>query len=161
MLELHLQKYLIMVKIELTRKEGDFGFEAKDANGHVVKIDSNPESGGINFGVRPMQLLLMGLGGCSGIDIVSILKKQRQIVEGFDMKIEGEREAGVEPSLWKTVNIVFELTGNIDHDKAKRACALSMDKYCSVAETMRRAGCHITWDVRVLEPVAGNNSIQI
>lgn len=140
-----------MVKIELTRVTGDFGFEAKDASGHVVKLDSNPESGGVNFGVRPMQLLLMGLGGCSGIDIVSILKKQRQTVEGFDMKIEGEREAGAEPSLWKEVNIVFELKGNIDIDKARRACALSMDKYCSVAETIRRAGCNINWDVKVLE----------
>ncbi len=153
MLELHLQKYFFMDKIELSRVEGDFGFEAKDANGHVVKIDSKPESGGVNFGVRPMQLLLMGLGGCSGIDIVSILKKQRQTVEGFDMKIEGEREAGVEPSLWKTVNIIFELKGNIDIDKARRACALSMDKYCSVAETIRRAGCKINWDVKVLETV--------
>jgi len=153
LLELHLQKYLIMVKIELSRVAGDFGFEGKDANGHVVKIDSNPESGGVNFGARPMQLLLMGLGGCSGIDIVSILKKQRQTIEGFDMKIEGEREAGAEPSLWKTVNIVFELKGNIDIDKARRACALSMDKYCSVAETLRRAGCEIKWHVKVLETV--------
>lgn len=150
MLELHLQKYFIMVQIQLTRIEGDFGFEATDANGHVVRLDSNPESGGVNFGVRPMQLLLMGLGGCSGIDIVSILKKQRQVIEGFDMKIEGEREAGKEPSLWKTVNIVFELKGDIDIDKAKRACALSMDKYCSVAETIRKAGCDITWEARVL-----------
>lgn len=142
-----------MAKIELSRIEGDFGFEAKDANGHIVKMDSNPDSGGVNFGVRPMQLLLMGLGGCSGIDIVSILKKQRQTIEGFDMKIEGEREAGAEPSLWKTVNIVFELKGDIDIDKARRACALSMDKYCSVAETIRRAGCKITWDVKVFETV--------
>ncbi len=142
----------IMVEIELTRAEGDFGFEARDANGHIVKMDSNPESGGVNFGVRPMQLLLMGLGGCSGIDIVSILKKQRQVIESFDMKIEGEREAGAEPSLWKAVKIVFILTGNIDADKAKRACALSMDKYCSVAETIRRAGCNITWEVKILEP---------
>ncbi|CAA9507473.1 MAG: OsmC/Ohr family protein [uncultured Segetibacter sp.] len=142
-----------MVKIELSRAEGDFGFEAKDANGHTVKMDSNPDSGGVNFGVRPMQLLLMALGGCSGIDIVSILKKQRQTIEAFDMKIEGEREAGAEPSLWKAVNIVFELKGNIDIDKARRACELSMDKYCSVAETMRRAGCDITWDVKVVETV--------
>ncbi|GEO09267.1 OsmC family protein [Segetibacter aerophilus] len=141
-----------MVNIELTRVEGDFGFEAKDSNGHVVRMDSNPESGGKGFGARPMQLLLMGMGGCAGIDIVSILKKQRQIVEGFDMKIEGEREAGVEPSLWKTVNIVFELKGDIDIDKAKRACALSMDKYCSVAETLRKSGSNITWDVRVTTP---------
>jgi putative redox protein len=138
-----------MVKIELKRIEGDFGFEAKDASGHVVRLDSNPENGGVNFGVRPMQMLLMGLGGCSGIDIVSILKKQRQVVEGFEMKIEGERQKGVEPSLWEDVKILFELKGNIDPDKARKACQLSMDKYCSVAETLRKAGCNLTWDVVV------------
>ncbi len=139
-----------MVNIQMTRVDGDYGFEARDANGHVVRLDSNPDHGGKNFGVRPMQLLLMGLGGCSGIDIVSILKKQRQNVTGFDMKIEGEREAGVEPSLWKNVNIVFELKGEVDIDKARKACALSMDKYCSVAETLRKAGCDLNWDVRVV-----------
>lgn len=138
-----------MIKIELERVEGDFGFEAKDANGHTVRLDTSPEGGGTNFGVRPMQMLLMGLGGCSGIDIVSILKKQRQPIDGFNMKIEGEREAGKEPSIWKNVTIIFELTGNIDPDKAKRACELSMDKYCSVAETLRRAGGELKWEVRV------------
>ena len=138
-----------MIKIELERVEGDYGFEAKDANGHTVRLDTSPEGGGTNFGVRPMQMLLMGLGGCSGNDIVSILKKQRQTIEGFNMKIEGEREAGKEPSIWKNVTIIFELTGNIDPDKAKRACELSMDKYCSVAETLRRAGGELKWEVRV------------
>src|SRR3982751_5966615 len=103
-----------MIKVEVDRVEGDFGFEARDANGHTVRIDTSPETGGVNFGVRPMQMLLMGLGGCSGIDIVSILKKQRQTVEAFHMAIEGEREQGVEPSLWKTIKIVFELKGDID-----------------------------------------------
>ena len=139
-----------MIRIELDRKEGDFGFEARDANGHIVKLDSSPESGGINYGVRPMQILLMGLGGCSGIDIVSILKKQRQQVDGFRMSIDGEREPGVEPSLWKEVKILFELEGNIDLDKAKKACQLSMDKYCSVAETLRRSGTRLTWEVQIV-----------
>jgi putative redox protein len=138
-----------MIKIELERVEGEYGFEAKDANGHIVRLDTSPDNGGTNFGVRPMQMLLMGLGGCSGIDIVSILKKQRQTIDGFNMKIEGEREAGKEPSIWKNVTIIFELTGNIDPDKAKRACELSMDKYCSVAETLRRAGGDLKWEVRV------------
>ena len=138
-----------MIKIELERVEGDYGFEAKDANGHIVRLDTSPDNGGTNFGVRPMQMLLMGLGGCSGIDIVSILKKQRQTIDGFNMKIEGEREPGKEPSIWKNVTIIFELTGNIDPDKARRACELSMDKYCSVAETLRRAGGELKWEVRV------------
>lgn len=136
-----------MVKVELDLVNGAFGFEAKDANGHTIKIDTSPETGGENFGVRPMQLLLMGLGGCSGIDILSILKKQRQDVSGFRMRLEGEREPGKDPSLWKNITIVFELKGNIDQEKAEKACALSMQKYCSVSETLKRAGATIDWKV--------------
>jgi putative redox protein len=138
-----------MTEIVIDRVQGDFGFDAQDTQQHTVHIDSSLESGGINYGARPMHLLLMGLGGCSGIDIVAILKKQRQTVESFQMRIQGEREQGVEPSLWKTIHIIFELKGDIDEDKAKRACALSMDKYCSVAETLRRAGAKITWEVKI------------
>ena len=138
-----------MVKVELERVNGAFGFEAKDANGHIVKIDTSPETGGKDFGVRPMQLLLMGLGGCSGIDILSILKKKRQEVTGFRMSLEGEREPGVDPSLWKDITIVFHLEGNIDVEKAEKACALSMNKYCSVAETLRRGNTAISWRVEV------------
>ncbi|WP_082893831.1 OsmC family protein [Rufibacter ruber] len=138
-----------MIRIEMNRVGGDYGFEARDANGHVITTDTSPESGGMNFGVRPMQMLLMALGGCSGIDVVMILKKQRQEITGFKMDISGEREAGKEPSLWKQVHVIFELQGNIDSAKADRACQLSMEKYCSVAETLRRAGAEITWEVRV------------
>ncbi len=141
-----------MIEINVNRKEGDFGFEAVDGNGHTIKMDTSSESGGVGYGIRPMQVLLMGMGGCSGIDIVMILKKQRQKVEDFSMKIEGERETGKEPSLWQNVKIVFELTGDIDVDKAERACELSMKKYCSVAETLRRGGTNLTWEVRVKAP---------
>jgi putative redox protein len=139
-----------MIQIEVNRVNGDFGFEAKDAYGHIARMDSSPETGGLEFGIRPMQMLLMGLGGCSGIDIVSILKKQRQTVEGFRMLIEGEREQGKEPSLWENINVIFELKGAIDPDKAKKACELSMEKYCSVAATLREAGCKIRWEVRIV-----------
>jgi putative redox protein len=139
-----------MVKVELERVNGAFGFEAKDANGHVVRIDTSMETGGENFGVRPMQLLLMGLGGCSGIDILSILKKQRQNVTDFRMHIEGEREPGTDPSLWKNITLVFELAGDVEKEKAEKACALSMEKYCSVSETLKRAGAAINWKVVIL-----------
>lgn len=138
-----------MVEINLHRKEGDFGFEATDANGHVVHLDTSDETGGVNFGVRPMQMLLMGLGGCSAIDIVMILKKQRQTIEDFAIKITGEREPGKEPSLWQTVKIIFFLKGAIDKEKAERACQLSMDKYCSVAATLLKSGTNLTWEVVV------------
>lgn len=139
-----------MIRIEMSRVNGDYGFEAKDANGHTVRMDTSPETGGTNFGVRPMQMLLMGLAGCSGIDVVSILKKQRQDLQDIKTYIEGERQKDVEPSLWETITVVFELTGNLDKDKAERACALSMDKYCSVAETLRRAGCNLTWKMVIV-----------
>ena len=138
-----------MIHIEVNRIHGDYGFEAKDGGGHTVRLDTSPETGGDNFGVRPMQMLLMGLGGCSGIDIISILKKQRQTVEQFSMYIDGEREQGVDPSLWKYITIVLELKGNIDPEKARRACELSIEKYCSVAATLKAAGCDIKWEVRV------------
>jgi putative redox protein len=138
-----------MVEINLHRKEGDFGFEATDANGHVVRLDTSDETGGVNFGVRPMQMLLMGLGGCSAIDIVMILKKQRQTIEDFSIKITGQREPGKEPSLWETVKITFFLKGTIDKEKAERACQLSMDKYCSVAATLMKSGTSLSWDVQV------------
>ena len=138
-----------MIEIKVKSKEGDFGFEAMDVNGHTIRMDTSPESGGQNFGVRPMQVMLMGMGGCSAIDIVMILKKQRQTIDDFSMKIEGEREDRKDPSLWKNVKIVFELKGEIDVDKAERACELSINKYCSVAETLRRGGTNLTWEVRV------------
>jgi putative redox protein len=136
-----------MPKIELARVSGDYGFEASDEYGHTVKMDSSPESGGQNYGVRPMQMLLMGLGGCSAIDVISILKKQRQEVLDYRMNITGDREANVEPSLWQSINIEFHLKGDIDEDKAKRAVELSVNKYCSVAATLEKAGATINWQV--------------
>ncbi|MEO6454060.1 MAG: OsmC family protein [Ginsengibacter sp.] len=138
-----------MVTIHVKRVEGEFGFEAKDANGHLARLDTSAETGGTDFGVRPMQMLLMGLGGCSGIDIISILKKQRITVENFSMIITGKREKDKEPSLWESVHVIFEFTGNVDADKASRACALSIDKYCSVAETLRRSGTKLTWQMKI------------
>ncbi|MBC5994652.1 OsmC family protein [Pontibacter cellulosilyticus] len=138
-----------MEAIELKRVNGEYGFEAKDAQGNIARLDNSLDSGGQNFGVRPMLSLLIALGACSGIDVISILKKQRQDLQGYSMKIEGEREKQQDFSLWKTVHVTFNLSGNIDPDKATRACELSVEKYCSVAETLRRAGCTITWEVNV------------
>jgi putative redox protein len=136
--------------IEMERKTGDFGFQAKDENGNILQTDSSIENGGSNYGFRPMQLILAGLGSCSAIDMVSILKKQRQIVEDFKIKIVGERERNKIPSLWKSVEVTFELYGTIDAEKAKKAASLSMEKHCSVAETLRRSGTEITWNIKVI-----------
>ncbi len=139
-----------MIHVEVLRVNNDYGFEGKDAHGHTVKMDSSPESGGHNFGIRPMQMLLMGLGSCSGIDIISILKKQKQIVDGFRILIDGERQEGKEATIWKYIKLIFELKGPIEPEKAKRACALSIEKYCSVAATLMGAGCKIDWEIKII-----------
>jgi putative redox protein len=135
--------------IEMERVTGDFGFEIKDENGHILHTDSSIENGGGNYGFRPMQLVLSALGSCSAIDMVSILKKQKQPVEEFKIRIEGEREKDKIPSLWESIKVLFTLQGNIDIQKAEKAATLSMEKYCSVAETLRRGGTKIMWQVHV------------
>ena len=112
-------------------------------------MDASEAIGGHNSGIRPMQSILMGLGGCGGVDIITILKKQKQELTGFRMVIKGEREQGKEPALWKAVHIHFYFSGNVDADKAEKARALSLNKYCSVSATLRAAGCSISWDIAV------------
>jgi putative redox protein len=142
-----------MITIELSREQLDYGFVASDANRHSVKMDTSPETGGNSFGFRPMQLLLAALAGCSAIDVISILNKQRQTVSDYRMKVSGERQAGVEPSLWRTIEVEFYLFGDIDETKAQRAAALSIEKYCSVAATLRAAGAAISWKVIINKTV--------
>ncbi|MDE3212463.1 MAG: OsmC family protein [Bacteroidota bacterium] len=137
--------------IQLDLKRGEFGFEVRDEGGHVLQTDTSLENGGLNFGFRPMQLVLGALGSCSAIDVASILKKQRQQVDSFSITIKGTREENKIPSLWKEVQVHFALTGKIDPAKAQRAISLSMDKHCSVAETLRRGGTRITWTVDIKE----------
>lgn len=137
------------MKIALKRIDDGFNMEAVDEQGHKVLMDSSVENGGKNNGVRPMQMLMMGLGGCSAIDVVMILKKQRQEITDFRIEIEADREKGKEPSLWEKAHIIFYLSGNIDADKASRAVELSMNKYCSVAETLRQGKTQLTWEIRL------------
>lgn len=137
------------MKIALQRVDDGFNMEAVDEGGHKVLMDSSLENGGKNNGVRPMQMVIMGLGGCSAIDVMMILKKQRQEVTDFRIEIDAEREKGKEPSLWETAHLVFNLKGNIDPDKAARAVELSMNKYCSVAETLRQGNTKLTWEVKL------------
>ncbi|XZF12497.1 OsmC family protein [Chitinophagaceae bacterium MMS25-I14] len=138
-----------MVTITIDRIQADYGFDATDAAGHIVRMDTSDEDGGQGYGARPMQTLLMGLGGCSGIDVVSILKKKKVNFDRFRMVVQGEREQGKVPALWEKVHVDFYLDGDVDEEKAKHAITLSIDKYCSVAETLRRAGATITWSLAV------------
>lgn len=127
----------------------DYGFDVTDQSGHTLRLDIPAEQGGGGTGFRPMQILLAGLIGCSGVDVVSILKKQKQSYEGFQISVDGEREQGKDIALWQDIHLAFRFTGSLEPAKAWRAVSLSIDKYCSVAETLRRAGATIRWTVFV------------
>lgn len=121
------------MEVVLNRLDQDFHFEAKGSSPIPVHIDAAEGIGGHNAGARPMELLLMGLGGCTAIDVILILKKQRQIVEDFQIRVQGDREKidGTEKTPFRNINIQFELKGTIDGNKALKAIQMSMDKYCS------------------------------
>ncbi|HEU4587592.1 MAG TPA: OsmC family protein [Gemmatimonadales bacterium] len=123
----------------VTRQNSAVHFVAETGSGARVAIDGAPAIGGAGLGARPMELLLAALGGCSGIDVVGILGKQRQAVDDLVITVEGERAPG-EPAVFTAIHVHFAVRGPTDERAVARAVQLSMDKYCSVA--------------RVLEPTA-------
>lgn len=127
---------IIIMKITLNRVNENFHFELKNERGHIVNIDARPDFGGNDMGPSPMELVLMGVAGCSGIDMISILKKQRQDITSFKADVEGVREEVGDAKPFKNIYVVFYLEGNIKEDKALKAAQLSFEKYCSVAKTV-------------------------
>ncbi len=139
-----------MARIHLKQIDQDYQFVTTDEAGQQITMDIPVDQGGHGNGVRPMQALLSALGGCSAVDIVMILKKQKETIENFEMIIDGERQVGKEPALWETIHILFKLKGTMTQERAEKACTLSIDKYCSVAATLRAAGAVITWAVEIV-----------
>ena len=127
-----------MIKIELNRVNDAFRMEATNQLGKTILMDGSPDVGGSDSAMRPMQVLLAAMGGCSSIDVISILKKQRQDLKDIKITMTGEREQNVEPSLYTEVHAHFKLYGNLDRDKVEKAISLSVEKYCSVAKTLEK-----------------------
>ncbi len=111
-------------------------FTAVAESGRTVVLDAKPEAGGEGDGVRPMELLLMGLGGCTGIDMAMILERMRIPLERLEMRVDGERAADY-PQKYTGFTITYEIDApGASPDKVLRAIALSQDKYCSVAHSL-------------------------
>lgn len=122
-------------------------FEGVSGSGHHVLMDSSPDVGGDNQGIRPMEMVLVGLGGCTGMDVVSILNKMRVPFTAFEMEIAGSR-ADDHPKVYTAVTIRYRLEGNRDDvDKFIRAVTLSQEKYCSVSAMV---GATATIDAEVI-----------
>ena len=123
----------------------NMSFVGESESGHSVVMDGAPEYGGRNLGVRPMEMLLLGLGGCSSFDIVSMLKKGKQDLIDCEVEITAER-AENEPKVFTRIHLHFMLSGNdLSEKKVKRAIDLSAEKYCS-ASIMLGKTAEITHD---------------
>lgn len=119
--------------IKITRETGLFHFVGYNEQGIAIHLDAAKEIGGNDAGIRPMQLLLYGLAGCSGIDMVSILNKQKEVVEDISITVTAEREKDKVPALFTTIQVHFELKGALNSTKVEKALALTFEKYCSVS----------------------------
>lgn len=139
-----------MIKIELERVDSDYALEATNESGNKILFDGSPEIGGHNKGMRPMQTLLAAVGSCSAIDIISILRKQREDLKDIKITVTGEREKDATPALYTEVHAHYKLFGNIDPDKAKKAVALSVEKYCSVAKTLEKTA-KVTYSFEIIK----------
>jgi putative redox protein len=125
-------------------------FLAESGSGHVVLMDGPPEAGGRNLGPRPMEMLLMGTGGCAAFDVVLILKKSRQDISDCVVEIEAER-APQEPKVFTRIHFHFILTGkNLSPRQVERAIVLSAEKYCS-ASIMLGKTAELTHDFEIVE----------
>lgn len=122
------------MKITLNRLNDEYLFECKNSAGNTILLDNTRQENA--KGVSPMESVLMAVASCSGIDVVSILKKQKQNITHFAAEVEGERQEvnGAKP--FKSISVKFLLKGEIDPQKALRASELSFQKYCSVSKSL-------------------------
>jgi putative redox protein len=128
----------------------DVMFVGESGSGHSVVMDGAPESGGRNLGIRPMEMMLLGLGGCSAFDVVAILRRGREQVTDCIVELDGTR-ADTDPKVFTSVEMVYKVSGkNLDRSKVERAVNLSAEKYCS-ASKMFSATAKLTHRIEVID----------
>lgn len=137
--------------ITIQRLNDAVHMEAKNEDDVTIRMDGTPDIGGINGGFRPMQMLLAAAGGCSAIDVVGILKKQRQNPDDLKIEVTGDRVKVDEYSEFRSIHLHFILTGSLDEKKVARAIDLSLTKYCSVSKTLEKTA-KITSSFEIVGP---------
>ncbi|MFT6790854.1 MAG: putative redox protein [Cellvibrionaceae bacterium] len=126
-------------------------FLGESGSGHSVVMDGPPDHGGRNLGIRPMEMLLIGMGGCASFDVMSILRKTRQQVSDCRVELTAER-ADIVPAVFTVIHLNFIVTGKALKEKqVAKAVSLSATKYCSASIMMNAAGVKITHDYQVVE----------
>lgn len=126
-------------------------FLAETGSGHSVVMDGPEDAGGRNMGIRPMEMLLLGVGGCSSFDVINILTKGRQEVSDCRTELTAQRVDAI-PAVFETIHMHFVVSGkNLDKEKVKRAVELSAEKYCSASIMLTKGGVKMTHDFEVLQ----------
>lgn len=126
-------------------------FLGESGSGHSVLMEGPESSGGHNIGIRPMEMLLIGVGGCSSYDVVSILKKARQNVTGCVAELQAGRADAV-PAVFEKIHLHFRVTGkDLSEKQVAKAVALSAEKYCSATIMLEKGGVNITHDFEIVE----------
>lgn len=129
-------------------------FVGESGSGHAVVMDGPPDHGGRNLGVRPMEMLLLGLGGCTSFDVIDILRKSRQQVTDCETRLTAERADEV-PSVFTRIHVHFVVRGHgLDPKRVARAVSLSAEKYCSASLMLERGGVTITHDHEIVDEEA-------
>lgn len=139
----------ISVSVQLRDIEG-MAFDANLPTGHSFVLDAGEDHGGQNLGARPMHVLLVSLAGCTGMDVISFLRKMRQPVEGYEVRVEGVRR-DEDPKVYTHIKIRHIITGDVKEDRLARAVQLSEETYCS-ASAMLREVAEITTEWEVVRP---------
>ena len=141
------------MKATVTWNDG-VSFTAESETGHSVVMDGPPDHGGLNRGPRPMEMLLMGMGGCASFDVLSILKKSRQQVSDCVAELSAERADAV-PAVFTKIHLHFVVTGqSLKEAQVKRAVSLSAEKYCSASIMMEAAGVEVTHSYEIVDAEA-------
>lgn len=137
------------MKITVQKLDKDLHMEAENEEGGLIRMDGNTQIGGLEGGFSPMQLLLAGVGGCSAIDIIGILEKQKQDLQDLRVEVDGDKKKKDTYSEFKTIHLKFIFTGDLDPKKVERAIDLSMNKYCSVSKALEK-GSDITYSYEII-----------
>ena len=134
----------------------DAQFIAQSESGHTLIIDGPPDHGGKNLGARPMEMVLMGLGACTSIDVIDILKKSRQEITDCVTQLTAERASSI-PAVFTKIHLHFVVTGrNLKSRQVERAIELSATKYCSAGMMLQRGGVDITHDYEIVAAAPSN-----
>jgi putative redox protein len=133
-------------------------FRASTASGHELVMDASPSVGGTESGARPMELLMSGLGGCTGMDVISILRKMRQEVTSYQVRVSGD-QATEHPHVFTHIHVEHLVRGRgLKVDLVKRAVELSATRYCPAAAMLGQAA-RITYSFRVIDDVSGDEQV--